>query len=564
MSTRIALYARVSSDHQAHEGTIDSQVASLRTYCAEHQYRVEEDLIFCDNGVSGTTLARRGLDALRDKAVAGDLDRVVVLCPDRLARKHTHQLLLVEEFHRLGVEIEFTNHVIAQTPEDQLLFHVQGVIAEFEREKILERSRRGKLHRARNGKVSALAQAPYGYVYLRAMNRDETRYEIHPHEAEVVRQIFTWFTEEHLRIEAIARRLTREQIPTRQQHGGWNASVLWNLLRNPAYMGQAAYQKTQVVPRTRVIKSARERGYYPKHVHSSCRPRPVDEWISIPVPAIVSPSLFQRAQTQLAENKKFAARHRRPHRYLLSGLLHCQRCGYALYGKPSRHKKDPALQPCYYRCKGQDGYRFARGRVCPGRPVRMELLDDVIWRHLTELLQHPEVVLREYAQRVNKQETQSTLVEALLRKKQKESRQQEGEKQRLLDLYQAGSISLEEIAPRLQDIRTRIRSIEGEVQRLAHERQQQDQHLRLVEHFAVFQKKIGQNLDRLSFEDKRRILQLLVTEVAVDSVQGEITIKHILPIDETLPLHSRGHDPSSVDDLSSPEASTLITQFNAL
>ena len=255
MSTRIALYARVSSDHQAHEGTIDSQVASLRTYCAEHQYRVEEDLIFCDNGVSGTTLARRGLDALRDKAVAGDLDRVVVLCPDRLARKHTHQLLLVEEFHRLGVEIEFTNHVIAQTPEDQLLFHVQGVIAEFEREKILERSRRGKLHRARNGKVSALAQAPYGYVYLRAMNRDETRYEIHPHEAEVVRQIFTWFTEEHLRIEAIARRLTREQIPTRQQHGGWNASVLWNLLRNPASMGQAAYQKTHVVPRTRVVVS---------------------------------------------------------------------------------------------------------------------------------------------------------------------------------------------------------------------------------------------------------------------------------------------------------------------
>ena len=175
----------------------------------------------------------------------------------------------------------------------------------------------------------------------------------------------------------------------------------------------------------------------------------------------------------------------------------------------------------------------------------MELLDEVIWRHLTELLQHPKVVLREYAQRVNKQQTHSTLVEALLRKKQKESRQQEGEKQRLLDLYQAGSISLEEIAPRLQDIRTRIKSIEGEVQRLAHERQQQDQHLRLVEHFAVFQQKIGQSLDRLSFEEKRRILQLLVTEVAVDSVQGEITIKHILPIDETLPLHSRGHAPSA-------------------
>jgi site-specific DNA recombinase len=563
MSSRIALYARVSSDHQAHEGTIDSQVASLRAYCVEYQYRVEEDLIFCDNGVSGTTLARRGLDALRDKAVAGEVDIVLVWCPDRLARKHTHQLLLVEEFHRLGVEIKFANHAIAQTPEDQLLFHVQGVIAEFEREKILERSRRGKLHRARNGKVSALAQAPYGYVYLRAMNRDETRYEIHPHEAEVVRQIFTWFTEEHLSIDAIARRLTREQIPTRHQHGGWNASVLWNLLRNPAYMGRAAYQKTQVVPRTRVIKSARERGYYPKHVNSSCRPRPRDEWIYIPVPAIVSPSLFQRAQTQLAENKKFAARHRRPQRYLLSGLLHCQRCGYALYGKPSQHEKEAARQPCYYRCKGQDGYRFVTGRVCQGRPLRVELLEEVVWIHLKELLQHPEVVLAEYTQRVNAQRTGSAMVEALLRKKQKESRQQENEKQRLLDLYQAGSISLEEIAPRLQDIRARIKSIEGEVKRLEHESQQQDQHLRLVEQFAVFQKKIGQNLDHLSFEDKRRILQLLVTEIAVDSVQGEITIKHILPLDETLPLHSGSHAPSVVCASASPWAARVFSASTA-
>src|SRR5260221_13112758 len=106
MSSRIALYARVASDHQAHEGTIDSQIASLRTYCAEHAYIVEEDLIFCDNGVRGTTLARRGLDALRDKTVAGDLDRVVVLCPDRFARKPRHQLLLVEDFHRLVGELE--------------------------------------------------------------------------------------------------------------------------------------------------------------------------------------------------------------------------------------------------------------------------------------------------------------------------------------------------------------------------------------------------------------------------------------------------------------------------
>ncbi|MEE8290799.1 MAG: recombinase family protein, partial [Candidatus Tectomicrobia bacterium] len=231
----IALYARVSSEHQAQEGTIQSQVASLRAYCAEQGYRVEEDLIFTDNGVSGTTLIRRALDRLRDKAVAGEVDKVIVLNPDRLARKHAHQLLLVEEFQRLGVEIIFTNHAITSTPEDQLLFQMQGVIAEFEREKILERSRRGKLQRALSGKVSALSQAPYGYVYLRAMHRDDTRYEIHPEEAAVVRGIFAMFTEEQLSIEGIAKRLTQENIPTRHQQGGWNSSVLWNMLRNPAY-----------------------------------------------------------------------------------------------------------------------------------------------------------------------------------------------------------------------------------------------------------------------------------------------------------------------------------------
>jgi site-specific DNA recombinase len=541
MSNRIAFYARVSSEHQAQEGTIGSQIASLRAYCTDQGYIVEEDLIFIDNGVSGTTLARRGLDALRDKAVAGELDTVLVLCPDRLARKHTHQLLLVEEFHRLGVEILFANHTITSTPEDQLLFQMQGVIAEFEREKILERGRRGKLHRARSGKVSALAQAPYGYVYLRAMNRDETRYEIHPPEAEVVRRIFALFTEGQLSIESLARRLTREQIPTRHRQGGWNPSVLWNMLRNPAYMGQAAYQKTQAVPRTRVIKSAREQGYYPKQVNSSCRQRPPEEWVYIPVPAIISPAVFQRAQAQLAENKKFAQRHRRPQRYLLSGLLHCQRCGYALYGKPALQQKDPTRQRCYYRCKGQDGYRFATGRVCPGRPLRVELLEEIVWEHLKLLLQQPKVVLAEYTQRVKNARTGSVTVEALLRQKRKELRQQEAEKQRLLDLYQAGGISLEEITPRLQDIRSRMKNIEGEVSRLEQEGQQQQQHLRLVEQLTAFQNKIGQNLDALPFEDKRQVLRLLVNEVVVDSVQEELTIKHVIPIDEMLPLHSRSH-----------------------
>ena len=149
MSQRIALYARVSSERQAEEGTVESQVSSLREYATEQNYKINEKMIFIDNGISGGTLERPALDKLRDLSAAGEIDRLIILCPDRLARKHTHQLILSEELKRLGVELEFVNRKLSESPEDQLLFQIQGVISEFEREKIMERSRRGKLFKAR-------------------------------------------------------------------------------------------------------------------------------------------------------------------------------------------------------------------------------------------------------------------------------------------------------------------------------------------------------------------------------------------------------------------------------
>jgi len=133
MSHQVALYARVSSDRQVEEGTIASQLASLHAYAEEHSYAIDADLIFIDDGFSGATLIRPGLDALRDRAMVGTLDRVLVLAPDRLARNHAHQLVLIEEFKRLGVDIVFVNRPIAHTPEDQLLLQMRGVTAECER-----------------------------------------------------------------------------------------------------------------------------------------------------------------------------------------------------------------------------------------------------------------------------------------------------------------------------------------------------------------------------------------------------------------------------------------------
>ncbi len=536
MSPHVALYAR-TSDPQAPEAPIASQLASLHAYAEEHGYGVDADLVFVDRGVSGTTLVRPALDALRDKAMLGAIDAVVVLCPDRLARKHAHQLILVEEFKRLGVDMLFANHHISESAEDQLLLQIQGVIAEFEREKIIERGRRGKMHRAKSGKVSALCQAPYGYVYIRTFDKDETRYEIHPEEAQVVRRVFHLFTVEQRSIGTIATWLTQEGIATRYQCRRWCRSVVYRMLTNPAYRGQAAYRKTQAVPRRKITKSARDQTLYPKHVNSSSRVRPQAEWIYIAVPALISGEVFAKAQQQLEENKKFSSRNTTKNHYLLSGLLHCSVCGYAMYGKPTYRTKTPRS---YYRCRGQDGYRFSHGKVCTGRPMRVEVLDDLVWEQTKRLVQHPEIVLHEYSQRMQAKQQGPLELDALLRKKKKECKQQEVEKKRLLDLYQCGTISLEEINERLKVIRARIKKIEEEYLLLEQEEKSKQQQLQLIEKLSDFKEKLTNNLDGLSFADKRKIMRLLVSEVAVDSVQEHLCIKHVIPLDKNLLLRSRG------------------------
>src|SRR6266404_8554929 len=165
-SQRIAFYARVSSQQQADAHTIASQVEALKARIRSDGFRLEEELCFLDDGYSGSTLFRPALERLRDQAAACSFDRLYVHSPDRLARAYAYQVLLVEELQRHGIEIVFLNRDIRQSPEDNLLLQMQGMMAEYERAKIMERSRRGKRHAAQSGSVNVLSGAPYGYTYI--------------------------------------------------------------------------------------------------------------------------------------------------------------------------------------------------------------------------------------------------------------------------------------------------------------------------------------------------------------------------------------------------------------
>src|SRR5262249_49849964 len=192
------------------------------------------------------SLVRPGLERLRDLAAEGQLHVVLVYAPDRLSRKYAYQVLLIEEFARHGVETVFVKVPKSDTPEDKLLLQFQGMIAEYERAQILERSRRGKRHRAQQGQISVLSGAPYGYRYMRKSEETAAYYEIIEAEADVVRLIYQRYTAEHLSIGAITGLLNEKGVPTRKRISRWERSTVWAILRNPAYKGTACFGKTEI------------------------------------------------------------------------------------------------------------------------------------------------------------------------------------------------------------------------------------------------------------------------------------------------------------------------------
>ncbi len=296
MKMTAAIYARVSSARQKEEKTIASQTAALRDHAAAAGLEVPADWVFEDEGFSGATLIRPGLERLRD--LAAEIEIPIVLCyaADRLARRYVYQALLIEEFARVGTEFRFIKNRKAETPEDELLLQFQGMIAEYERAQIAERTRREKLHRARSGSVAVLSGAPYGYRYVRKTEEMEARYELVEREATVVRELFRRYVEENESIAGLRRWLGKQEIFTATGKSQWDRSTIWGMLRNPAYCGRAAFGKTRTSDaRAKMTRPVRRQGKRMPVTGHITRDQPRSEWIEIPVPPIVSEQVFELA-----------------------------------------------------------------------------------------------------------------------------------------------------------------------------------------------------------------------------------------------------------------------------
>lgn len=501
--TTAALYARVSTQRQAEEATIASQIAQLEVYAQANKYIIPPEHHFMDEAVSGKGLHRPGLTRLRDTAMTGAFTTILCPSPDRLSRNLGIQQFLLDEWRRLNIDLVFINRPsLAESAHDALLLNIEGAFAEYERTVISDRMQRGRRHRLRQGE-SAPYPAPYGYLYWSTAAHRGSRWEVDEAQALIVRQVFLWYTQDSVSIYEIAKRLNQQRVPA---PGGerWYRNAVRRLLCQPAYKGTAYYARTQRddsgigLPR----KQGNGRLQYPRY-----KPRPVEEWIEVVVPSLVEKSLWQQAQETRQMNARISTRNSR-RSYLLRGLLICGVCGSILQGRTQNENS-------YYRCPHGGKHRAPTVAVhtCS---IRADVVESQVWQALADLLHHPERIQDAWtAHRESVAQPPSQVTRWQQRQKHLKN-----QRRRLMDAYQSEQLSLEELTERQNPLQIELREL---ATRLATTQQVDAVDISLEQ----FTTQIEHALHSTDVKTKQEVIRLLIERIVVE--ENALIIEHIIP-----------------------------------
>ncbi|HYZ63807.1 MAG TPA: recombinase family protein, partial [Acetobacteraceae bacterium] len=389
---RVAIYGRVSTGHQVEHQTIEQQIERLAAHVGAHRaegWTLDPAHLFRDDGYSGAALARPGLDRLRDAIKGGEVNRVLVTAPDRLARNYVHQMVLLEEWARAGCAAEFLDRPMSDDPHDHLLLQIRGAVAEYERTLIAERMRRGRLAKLRAGVLLPWTHPPYGYRPSPDRPRDPRGVTIDAAEVAVVAELFAMYREPGTSLMQLAAHLDARGVPTPSGTPRWSSPTIRGILRNPTYTGQVYAQRTRYRAPTHRRSAVRPIG----HPHSTAVPQPADSWILVgQVPAVVSRAHFDEVQAKLATNRSFARRNNTAHQYLLRALVSCGCCGLACTAHAVNGRN------FYYLCNGKGHSTFShRATCCPARYTPAGQLDELVWQDLRTLLRELEPLAAAFA-----------------------------------------------------------------------------------------------------------------------------------------------------------------------
>jgi len=517
----IAIYARVSTSHQEDEGTIQNQIDSLNEHAKTNGYTIVKE--YRDDGWSGDTLVRPALDELRNDAKGKLWEGVLIYDPDRLSRRYSYQELVMDELREAGVEVLFVTISAPKNSEDKILQGVRGLFAEYERTKISERFRLGKLRKVKEGHVLT-TEAPYGYRYIpnkRTGTHDKIHgyYGIDENEARVVRMIFGWVADEKYTMRSVVRKLQELGIkPRKSKRGVWSTSTLSTMLKHKVYIGQSHWGSTYAV----VPKNPTSTQKYRKQKKSSRKIRPEEEWYMIPVPAIIDEALFNRVRAQLETNFAMCERNKK-NEYLLAGKIHCS-CGRRRGGEGPQKGKH-----LYYRCNDRV-CSFPLPPTCHEKGINARIADKLVWKKVAELMSSPELMRKQIERWVNSRKMATHSSADNLAVLEKEVAKLKAQEDRYSKAYGAGVFNVEQLKEYVTPLREQLAELEVRMVKSREESREQVADF-LPESASIerFAQVARDKLQNLSFAIRRAIITNVVEKIVATpqllTVHGYIPIK---------------------------------------
>ncbi|MCG3165542.1 MAG: hypothetical protein POELPBGB_01310 [Bacteroidia bacterium] len=495
----IAVYARVSTAKQEEEKTIQNQFEACKEFAEKNNYEIVTK--YTDEGWSGDMLARPALDNLRQDLKTKFWEAVLIYDPDRLARRYSYQELVMDEIKEAGKEVLFVTIESPKNSEDKILHGVRGLFAEYERAKIKERFRLGRMRKLKEGHI-IIARPLYGYSYTPKKDNVHGFYTINEEEANVVRMVFN-ASAEGLSIKKIIRMLLAMSIkPQRSIRGAWSTSTISRMLRHRGYVGEAHYGSTYGVEPQKPTSNQKYR-----KVKKSCRRlKPRDEWFIIPIPPIIDILLFTKVQEKLKYNREFSNRNRK-NEYLLTGKVFCS-CGSKRYGESSQRKTNSL----YYRCSNRHD-RFPFNKTCTENCISASNIDNQIWNKLKELLTSPaliqEQINRWQKEKIDKMQFSNTDVEAL----KKEISKLEKEKERYTIAYGEGILTMEKLREYTENIKIRTSNIQDQISKSEEVTSNLQSTFMNEGTIEQFSKEVLKTINNPDFEFKRVVVRMVIDKV---------------------------------------------------
>jgi len=513
-----AIYVRVSTDRQALAQTIDQQIERLQAHLKGEGEELRAEHIFRDDGYSGATLNRPGLDRLRDQLREGVIDRVLILSPDRLARNYVHQMVILEEVERYGCRIDFLDHPMSQDPHDHLLLQIRGAVAEYERTLIAERMRRGRQMKLRAGILLPWPNPPYGYRGHPDRPRDPAGVKIEPTEGAIVQEVFRRYCQAHETLVSLSTYLLQLDIKSPRGKQCWSSATIRGLLSNPTYTGSVYVGRQRLRP-ARMRRSATHPMGKPTAGRDPASP---EDWTFVTtIPALVSQADFDEVQAKLVRNQQRASRNNKAHAYLLRALVSCGQCQSACTALTSYSGHS------YYRCwrstRRLDAPLDSR---CQARYSPADQLDALVWQDLCELLAHPESI----AYAVERAHGGHWLPQELQARKETLRHAQAAlahQLDRLTEAYLIEVIPLAEYQRRRQELEQKQQALAAQEKQLEVQVDRQGEIAGMVTSIEAFCQRVCTGLAEATFEQKRTLVELLIDRVLV--ANGDVEIRYAIP-----------------------------------